>query len=188
MGRPGSGNQSITEEAQIIMFPWCRHAACSWTVTGTADSFSTGGAMRELDSQKKEADARYNERFLRFIRLFASIETNPKLFPKECRTCGRKFGSFSRYLRNTLAKGHGLEDCSEVMGGPFTMMYRHCACGNTLVLSLTPETMPMLDGFWGMLQEEAEETGRPFLTVVREFSDQCDHFIITQDFSSSEPD
>ena len=144
--------------------------------------------MGEPDSRKSEADARYNKSFLKFIRLFASIETNAKLFPRQCRTCGRTFGSFSRYLRNTFAKGHGLEDCSEVMGGPFTMMYRHCACGNTLVLSLTVETVPMLDGFWGMLQEEAEETGKPFLTVVREFSDQCDHYVITEHLSSSDGD
>lgn len=144
--------------------------------------------MRESDSRKQEAHRLYNERFLKFIKLFASIENNTKLFPRECRTCGRKFGSFSRYLRYTFIKGHGLEDCSEVMGGPFTMMYRHCSCGNTLVLSLTGETVPLLDGFWGMLEEEAEETGRPFLTVVREFCDQCDDFVITEHYSLPEAD
>ncbi|MEJ2717167.1 MAG: hypothetical protein P8182_08520 [Deltaproteobacteria bacterium] len=144
--------------------------------------------MREPDSRKDKVDAQYNKRFLKFIRMFASIETNPKLFPRECRTCGRKFTSLSKYLRNTLVKGHGLEDCSDVMDGPFTMMYRHCSCGNTLVLSLTAETLPMLDGFWGMLKEEAQKTGKPFLTVVREFSDQCDNFIISNHSRPSDSD
>jgi hypothetical protein len=65
------------------------------------------------------------------------------------------------------------------MLSPFTMMYRHCMCGNTLVLTLTDETSPWIDDFWEMLKEEAERTGKTIRTVVAEFSKQCDDIIVS---------
>lgn len=140
--------------------------------------------MQDSDLPANGTHVPYNERFLEFIRLFARLDRNEKLFPKECRTCGRKFTSLSHYLTLTTAKGHQLEDCQEVMGRPFTMMYRHCACGNTLILTFTQEILPMLEEFWAMLQREAELTGAPFKEVVTNFSRQLDHYIITRHCSS----
>ncbi|MCA1960052.1 MAG: hypothetical protein LDL33_04575 [Desulfomonile sp.] len=117
-------------------------------------------------------------RLLAFIRAFAAIDAHAALFPKECRTCGRVFQSFADYLRETKPKGHVLEDCSDVMRKTYTMMYRHCPCGNTLVLSVTGEIMPELEDFWTAVREEAETEERSIREVVKAFSEVCDDFII----------
>lgn len=104
-----------------------------------------------------------------------------KLFPKKCRVCNKEFHRFSEYLCATTPKGHVFEDCKEVMGKPFTMMYRHCPCGNTLVLSLTEQTFPKLDLMWSMLRDEATASKRPLQEVVKEFSSQCDRYILERD-------
>ncbi len=122
----------------------------------------------------------YDERFLEFIKLLAAIERNHGLFPKDCRTCGRKFVSFSEYFWATTCKGHGLEDCSDVMLRPFTMIYRHCPCGNTLVVTLTRETFPMLDNLWAMLQRVAAERQEPLQTVVSQFVEKCSDYILAR--------
>jgi len=115
---------------------------------------------------------------LAFIRAFAAIDAHPALFPKECRTCGRVFKTFADYLRETKPKGHVLEDCSDVMRRTYTMMYRHCPCGNTLVLSVTGDVMPELDDFWGAVAQEAETEGRTVREVVKTFSEVCDDLIV----------
>jgi len=73
------------------------------------------------------------------------------------------------------------EDCKEVMGKPFTMVYRHCPCGNTLVLTLTEENFPSLDRMWAMLHAEATKSGIPLEALVKEFSRQCDRYILCGD-------
>ncbi len=73
------------------------------------------------------------------------------------------------------------EDCKEVMGMPFTMVYRHCPCGNTLVLTLTDKNFPPLDRLWSMLHDEATNSGLPLDSVIREFSSQCDRYVHHQD-------
>lgn len=113
-----------------------------------------------------------------FIRAFAAINTDPKLFPKECRTCNRVFRTFAEYLRETIPKGHVLEDCSDVMSRTYTMVYRHCPCGNTLVLSVTGEVMPELDDFWAAVKDESEQTGKTVREIVMAFTEACDDFII----------
>ena len=118
------------------------------------------------------------DRFLEFIELLGGIDSHPGLFPKRCRVCGREFLSFPDYVKGTSARGHVFEDCQEVMGRPFTMMYRHCPCGNTLVLTLTDDIVPGLDQLWRMLRRDAEETGRPLREVVAEFGEGCDHYMI----------
>lgn len=125
----------------------------------------------------------YNEQFLKFIKLLAQMDRNEKLFPKPCRACGTTFDSFAEYLSATVPKGHTWEDCEEVMKKPFTMLYRHCTCGNTLVLSLTEETFPMLREFWAMLHAEAEKSQRPLKDVVKEFSEQCDQYMFDNLFT-----
>lgn len=138
-------------------------------------------------SRLEETHYEYDERFLEFIRLLAAIGHDQNLFPKECRTCGRKFSSFPQYLCATTPKGHSLEDCSEIMHRPFTMIYRHCPCGNTLVLTLTQETFPMLDQMWVMLKRVAEERSQTLQTVVSEFVEQCAEYILLRDNPCFDP-
>lgn len=121
-----------------------------------------------------------NERFLEFIKLLGRIENDRKLFPKECRTCGEIFVSLSDYLCATTPKGHSLQDGQEVMGKPFTMIYRHCTCGNTLVLTLTEDIFPALDALWSMLKQEALRLQKPLKIVVAEFAGQWEHYLTTQ--------
>lgn len=79
-------------------------------------------------------------RFSEFIQLFYMLGKHEKLFPKICRTCGTEYHSFSEFLQGTRPLAHGLQDASEVMHTPYTLQYRNCTCGSTLVLSLTAET------------------------------------------------
>jgi len=145
---------------------------------------STGEAMEHsaVTSCPEEIKTEYNGRFLEFIKRLVVIDKSEELFPKQCRTCGASFLSFSDYLSATVPKGHSWQDCEEVMGKPFTMMYRHCACGNTLVLTLTDQTFPALRELWSMLRDEAEKSGRPLDEVVGEFSEQCDNYMFSQAF------
>ena len=136
--------------------------------------------MADHSLPHKEIDFEYNAAYRKFIRLFKEIEENAKLFPKECKTCGKGFRTYSQFIGETIPKGHVMEDCKEVMKTPFTMMYRHCMCGNTLVLTLTEETSPWLDELWEMLKEEAERTGEPIRDIVMEFVTQCDEIIVSE--------
>ena len=136
--------------------------------------------MADHSSSTKKIDSEYNPAYGKFIRLFKEIEKNERLFPKECKTCGKMFGTYSQFIDETVPKGHVMEDCADVMKTPFTMMYRHCMCGNTLVLTLTEETASWLDELWEMLNEEAERTGKPIRTVVAEFTAQCDEIIVSE--------
>jgi hypothetical protein len=131
----------------------------------------------------EQTEERYNERFLEFVKLLVLIDKNEQLFPKQCRTCGTSFDSLSDYLCATVPKAHSWQDCEEVMGKPFTMMYRHCTCGNTLVLTLTEATFSRLHELWSMLREEAEKNGRSLNEVAQEFSEQCDNYMFTHVFA-----
>lgn len=138
---------------------------------------------RAVTHSSEETEDRYDERFLEFIKLLVLIDKNEQLFPKQCRTCGTSFRSLSEYLCATVAKNHSWQDCEEVMGKPFTMLYRHCTCGNTLVLTLTEATFPVLRDLWSILRDEARESGRPLDEVVGEFSQQCDDYMFTHVYS-----
>jgi hypothetical protein len=133
---------------------------------------------------REDPDCGYNPRFVEFFGLLAKIgavDHVEKLFPKMCRVCAQEFQGFSEYLCATTPKGHVFEDCKEVMGKPFTMVYRHCPCGNTLVLTLTEENFPSLDRMWAMLHAEATKSGIPLEALVKEFSRQCDRYILCGD-------
>jgi len=119
----------------------------------------------------------YNPRFVEFIEHFVFIGADKRLFPKKCNVCGKIYRSFPEYVLATIPKGHCLEDCREVMKKPFTMMYRHCKCGNTLVLSVTDEIFPRLNEFWAAMGEESEKTGLPLRSVPLDFSNQCGRYI-----------
>jgi hypothetical protein len=122
-------------------------------------------------------EGEYNQRFLEFIKLLMLIDTSEKLFPKECRTCGKQFRSLSEYLCTTAPKAQTFENCQEVMNKPFTMVYRHCTCGNTLVLSLTEQNFTQLNEFWTMLEQEAAATDKQLNQVVTEFTDECERYM-----------
>ncbi len=120
----------------------------------------------------REDESESNEKFREFIILLSTIQDNQKLFPKLCRTCNRSFNSLSDYLCGTKPKGHSLEDCSQVMKKPYTMIYRHCRCGNTLVLTITEDIFPGLQDFWIMIKHEAEVSGREMKEIIAEFAEE----------------
>jgi hypothetical protein len=64
------------------------------------------------------------------------------------------------------------------------MLYRHCTCGNTLVLSLTEKIFPELNAFWEMLQKEASESGRSLKEVVADFARQLDSYVLSRNSSA----
>ncbi len=113
-----------------------------------------------------------------YVRNFVELYDRDGLFPKHCRACGEEFRNMGEYFCLTNPKGHVMEDCSKVMGRPYTMIYRHCLCGNTLVLVLTEETFPLLNEFWAMMRDLSEEIGCPLDTLVRRFVDLFDREVI----------
>ncbi len=119
-----------------------------------------------------------NGRFLEFMKLFGRVDAVAGLFPRECRVCRTMFASVEEYCGATSPKGHCFEDCRSFNATPVMMLYRHCTCGNTLVLTLTEEEFPGLDSFWQMLQDEAEESGRSVKEVAADFADQCDRYML----------
>jgi hypothetical protein len=132
-------------------------------------------------ARKQEASSRCAPRFSDLLELFGEFdgtEGRTKLFPKACRVCGRNFHTLSEYVSETKPKSHVFEDCSEIMKMPFTMVYRHCTCGNTLVMTFTQENFPALDFFWSVLREEALRSERTLTSVVSEFSELCDRYFI----------
>jgi hypothetical protein len=122
--------------------------------------------------------------FEEFMSLLAGIEQHEELFPKTCKTCGEQFKNLGEYLRKTKPKGHVFEDGSKVMKRPFTMIYRHCACGNTLILTLTSEILPDFQNFWSMMAGVARECDMPLTQVVGQFAEECDRFFALPDNSS----
>lgn len=126
----------------------------------------------------------YNERFLQFLKLFSDIDTDENLFPRECRVCGTRFRNVGEYCQSTNPKGHCFEDCRNLSKSkPFMMLYRHCKCGNTLVLTITEQAFPHLNAFWQMLHDEASDSERLIKEVIAEFADQFDRFVL--DFNKS---
>jgi len=117
---------------------------------------------------------------MEFIKLFGLIDANPKLFPKGCRACGKIYASLSEYIILTLPKGQSLDDGEQVMGRQWTMMYRHCTCGNTLVVTFTDETFPMIGKLWSMLRTEAQERGTPLKEVVLDFVKQWEKYAMSR--------
>lgn len=137
--------------------------------------------MEKPNLPTEPEDTDYKEPFLVFMEAFKAIDRNGSLFPKNCHTCGQVFRTYREYVECTIPKGHVLEDGSEVMGRSWTMLYRHCTCGNTLVLTLTDETYPDLDRLWAVLRQLAESTGKPLKEIVHNFREECDRHIQRDD-------
>jgi hypothetical protein len=134
-----------------------------------------------VGAQPKKRGFKYNERFLEFIRRFAQIGSDSRIFPKTCHTCGRVYRSFPEYIHNTSPAAHCLEEYGNAMDANFTMQYRNCHCGSTLTIAFTKETYPLLDSFWEMMGKESKATGKPLREVVAEFREQCNRYVVEGD-------
>lgn len=116
---------------------------------------------------------------MEFIKQFALIGKNSKLFPKRCRTCGKVFESFPEYIQGTSPRDHCLEDYRDV-DGYGTMQYRNCTCGSTLIINFTEDVYPLLDRFWEMIGQEAKRQGKTPRDIVTDFREQCNRYIVEQ--------
>ncbi|MGC8657805.1 MAG: hypothetical protein ACP5U1_01910 [Desulfomonilaceae bacterium] len=115
--------------------------------------------------------------FTDFIQRFSSINNHSRLFPKRCRTCGKKYPSLYDYIHETESKGQSMEDVTETFGRPFTMIYRNCSCGNTLVISITDEILTSIDVFWKDMRELAAASGQPLGETVESFMEEWERTI-----------
>jgi len=73
-----------------------------------------------------------------------------------------------------------MEDYREAMGKPFTMIHRHCDCGNTLALVFTGEDCVFLDQFWKTISLEAERSAKSVREVVSDFVSQWELYLISE--------
>ena len=129
----------------------------------------TGPCCDKVQVQSRDA-------FFKFRQFF--IDAARERFPKTCSLCGRKYPNLPDYIRSTHAKAHSMEDYRGAMRKPFTMIYRHCACGNTLALALTGPDCSFLDQFWEAMSLEAELTGKSVREVVSDFVSQWESCVI----------
>jgi len=134
-----------------------------------------------VQAGSKRREFKYNERFLEFIKLFAQIGSDSRIFPKLCHTCGTIYRSFPEYIHNTSPAAHCLEEYGNTMDTTLTLQYRNCHCGSTLTIAFTKETYPLLDRFWEMLGKESKETGKPLREVVSDFREQCNRYVEEQE-------
>ncbi|MGO8881934.1 MAG: hypothetical protein ACLPVO_12380 [Desulfomonilaceae bacterium] len=131
---------------------------------------------------EEETESRVAERtremvFKDFIQQFSLINNDKDLFPKKCRTCGKKYESLYHYIYDTEAKAQSMEDAGEIMGKSFTMIYRNCSCGNTLVVSVTDEILPSIKDFWKAVRRLAYKSNMPVKEIVTSFVDEWERQI-----------
>jgi hypothetical protein len=136
--------------------------------------------MEELDPCCNTVHIEDRRALRTFLQSFIDAGAESKRFPKSCSLCGRKYSNMADYIHSTHAKGHSLEDYRRTMGKPFTMIYRHCACGNTLALALTGADCFFLDQFWEAISLEAQLSGRSVREVVSDFVSQWELYIISE--------
>jgi hypothetical protein len=129
---------------------------------------------------------RYSETFLKYIRAFAEIGKHSRLFPKICRTCGKEYASFPKYINQTSPVAHGLEPYKDSSDAMHTMQYRNCQCGTTLSIYFTEDDYPLLESFWEMIGKEAKERQRAVRDVVLEFREQCNRYMQEMDLSEDQ--
>jgi hypothetical protein len=137
----------------------------------------------QVEERSEGKGFNYNERFLEFIKLFGQIGSDSRIFPKTCHTCGTVFRSFPEYIHKTSPTAHCLEEYGTAMDANFTMQYRNCQCGSTLIIGFTKKTYPLLDRFWEMIGKESKVTGKPVREVVTEFREQCNRYVVEQEKS-----
>ncbi len=116
-------------------------------------------------------NASHLDAFHTLRRILEEIEVGEHLFPRPCRNCQRTFHSFSEYLLDTVPIGNTFKDYTADMGKPYAMVYRHCICANTLVMTLTADTFPSLERFVAALRKEAARCGREPGEVAGEFTE-----------------
>lgn len=121
-----------------------------------------------------------NPKFLKFIELLANLNHSDKIPSKHCRACGKMYADLHEYIWDTEAKGQTMEDVGGVMDKAYTMLYRNCSCGNTLVLTLTGDNFPELSEFWDMIKQESKDRQLPVKTIVSAFMADWEHFIEKQ--------
>ncbi len=133
------------------------------------------GEETKLRACKKTRDEVFND----FFQQFSSINNDQGLFPKKCRTCGKKYDSLYLYIHDTEAKAQSMEDAGEIFGKSFTMIYRNCSCGNTLVVTITDEILSSVRDFWQAMKELAETSEEPLKNVVTVFMKEWERKIHT---------
>lgn len=134
----------------------------------------------ETGAKSKVISAFRKELFDDFIEHFLCIDNHEEVFPKKCRTCGKEYGSLDHYICDTEAKAQTMEDAGEIMGKSFTMVYRNCSCGNTLVVTITDQIMPKIVEFWEALRLEANTSGHSLKSIVAAFVEEWENQIHSQ--------
>jgi hypothetical protein len=135
--------------------------------------------MEDLGNCHDKVRVEGKNALLKFRKFFMDAGAAGNRFPKKCSLCGRKYSSLADYIRYTHTKGHSMENYRSAMGKPFTMIYRHCACGNTLALGLTGADCLFLDDFWEAISSEAHLSGRSVREVVSDFISQWESCVIS---------
>ncbi|MFH0959633.1 MAG: hypothetical protein V1897_13115 [Pseudomonadota bacterium] len=129
----------------------------------------------ETGPESKEPDNPRKLLFEAFIEEFCSVNSHEGVFPKKCRTCGKEYTNLHHYISDTEGKAQTMEDAREIMGRHFTMVYRNCSCGNTLVVTITDEIMPKIAEFWEALRMEAEISGHSLKKIVTLFVEEWEN-------------
>ena len=115
---------------------------------------------------------------MKFIKLLEQLNKSGKIPAKECRACGKVYCDLYQYIWDTEAKAQTMEDAGGVMDKAFTMLYRNCSCGNTLVLTLTGDTFPEITDFWNAMRLQAESGHESLKEVVTSFMSDWEAYII----------
>jgi hypothetical protein len=147
-----------------------------WIAMIDGDAQSVREVERELGPMARQR-VHYNAKFLEFIKAFATIGADRRIFPKKCRTCGKEYSSFPEYIHGTAPVAHGLEGYTDSLDVHRTMQYRNCSCGSTLTITFTKDTYPLLERFWEMLGKESKEQEKPLREIVLEFREQCNRYM-----------
>jgi hypothetical protein len=133
-----------------------------------------------MDPFRNKVQIEIKDAFVKFIRFFMDAGAAKKRFPRTCSLCGRQYHDLAYYIRSTHARGHSMEDYRGAMGKPFTMIHRHCDCGNTLALAFTGEDCLFLDQFWETISLEAERSAKSVREVVSDFVSQWELHVMSE--------
>jgi hypothetical protein len=132
------------------------------------------------ETKSRDFERTRDQVFSAFFQKFSIINNSRNLFPKKCRTCGKKYESLYQYLCDTEAKGQSMEDVGEIMGKSSTMIYRNCSCGNTLVVTVTDQILPSIADFWRELRHLAKFNETPLNEIVASFVEEWENQIHKQ--------
>jgi len=68
----------------------------------------------------------------------------------------------------------------------YTMVYRHCSCGNTLVIVLTEQIFPALNDFWSIVRDLSEQEGIPVNMLVEKFAQELERYLLLKRVSGAD--